>query len=72
MAVSAGLRIGVAGGSGARAVSGSGMADTGFTDAAPPGVLYPAAPPLSSQGTTWVVAAAAAWLVFMYVHWHTY
>lgn len=50
---------------------GSGNADRGFTDVAPPGMM--AAPPSAlSQGTTIVAIAAAIWLAVLYVHWRQY
>jgi len=46
--------------------------DAGFTHVQPPG--FPPAPPKSvfSNGATLVALASAAWLVVLYVHFHTY
>lgn len=67
-----GFSLGASGG--ARAVTGSGALDAGFTTPTAPGMMDigSGSTALASQGTTWVVLGAAVWLAVMYLHFHTY
>ena len=67
-----GFSLGATGG--ARAVTGSGAMDAGYSSPTTPGLMSMGggSTSLAAQGTTWVVVGAAVWLAIMYLHFHTY
>lgn len=67
-----GVGFGLSVGGGAQAVTGSGLADTGFSQVTPPEMARPEGASLAGLGTTWVVVGALVLLGVIYAHWHTY